>query len=163
MNLFDYLLMALVLFSIVAGLMRGLLREAIALICWVLALWAAFHYGAMVEPYLGGVLDNDAVRPWAARVLIFMVVVLVGSIAGSVISYFVRLSMFSGMDRFWGAIFGIVRGLVVVGAFVILCHGLRLTSEPWWHRSLLVPHAERIANILRTLTGERKIEHSTSE
>ena len=164
MNWFDYLLIALMLFSVMAGVMRGLLREAIALVAWVVAVWSAFHFSGELEPYLGGLLTNDALRPWVARLLIFLVVVLIGTMLGTIVSYFVRLSMFSGMDRFWGALFGLVRGLVVIGAFVILCHGLRLNTEPWWHHSALAPHAERVANVLRALTGERKIpaEHSSS-
>jgi membrane protein required for colicin V production len=157
MNWFDYLVIVLVSFSVIAGLMRGLLREAIGLITWVVAVWIAFHYSARVEPYLGGALTNDALRPWAARLGIFLVVLLIGTTLGVLIGHFVRLSMFSGMDRFLGGIFGFLRGLVVVAAFVILCHGLRLQSEPWWRSSILLPYAERAANVLRVLIGERKI------
>jgi membrane protein required for colicin V production len=157
MNWFDYLLIVLVAFSVIAGLMRGLLREAIGFVTWVVAVWIAFHYSDRVEPYLGGVLTNDALRPWAAKLGIFLVVLLIGTTLGVVIGHFVRLSMFSGMDRFLGGIFGLLRGLVVVAAVVLLCHGLRLQSEPWWRSSILVPYGERAANVLRVLIGERKI------
>jgi membrane protein required for colicin V production len=157
MNWFDYLLIIVMVFSIIAGLMRGLLREAIGLITWVLGVWIAFHFSAGLEPHLGGVLTNEAIRPWVARVLIFLVVLLVGTVLGTLISHFVRLSIFSGMDRFWGGIFGLLRGAVVIAAFVILCHGLRLQTEPWWRSSVLVPYAEHAANILRALIGEGKI------
>jgi membrane protein required for colicin V production len=157
MNWFDYLLIVLVTFSVIAGLMRGLLREAISLITWVVAVWMAFHFSERVEPYLGGLLTNDALRPWAARLLVFLVVLLIGTTLGVVIGHFLRVSMFSGMDRFCGAIFGVLRGFVVVAAFVILCHGLRLQTESWWHGSVLVPYAEHAANVLRGLVGERKI------
>jgi membrane protein required for colicin V production len=158
MNWFDYLLIALVAVSLIAGAMRGLLREVIAFITWVVGVWIAFHYAPLLEPKLGGLLTSDALRPWAARLVIFLVVFLVGTIVGSVIAHFVRLSMFSGTDRFWGAIFGLLRGFVVVGAFVILCQGLRLEGETWWRGSLLVPYAEHVANVLRQLIGERKID-----
>jgi membrane protein required for colicin V production len=157
MNWLDYLLIALVVFSIIAGLMRGLLRESIGLVAWVIGVWSAFHFGPALEPHLGSVLSSDVLRPWVARLIIFLAVVLVGSMIGSLVAHFVRLSIFSGMDRFWGGFFGLVRGLVMVGAFVILCHGVQLQTEPWWRESLLAPHAERIANILRSLVGERKI------
>jgi hypothetical protein len=39
----------------------------------------------------------------------------------------------------------------------MLCHAVRLEAEPWWHRSLLVPYAERAANVLRAMVGERKL------
>jgi membrane protein required for colicin V production len=157
MNWFDYLITALMVLSVIAGVVRGLLREAIGLVTWLVGIWAAFQYAGDVVPYLGGLLTNDALRPWVARLLIFLLVLLLGTTLGVLIGYFVRLSMFAGADRFWGAVFGLLRGFVVVGAFVILCHGVHLQEEPWWHRSRLVPYAEHVANLLRGLVGERKI------
>jgi membrane protein required for colicin V production len=157
MNWFDYLLLVVLVFSVIAGLMRGLLREAIGLITWVVAIWIAFHYSSQLEPYLGGLLSNDALRPWIARSLIFVLVLLIGTTLAAVISHFVRVSMFAGMDRLWGALFGVVRGTVVVGAIVILCHGTHLQTESWYRGSVLAPYGERVANVLRALVGERKI------
>jgi membrane protein required for colicin V production len=157
MNWFDYLLIVVLIFSVISGLMRGLLREAIGLISWVVAIWSAFHYGPQLEPYLGGALANDMLRPWVARTLLFLVVLLIGTTIGAVIGHFVRVSMFAGMDRLWGAIFGVLRAIVVIGALAILCQGFRLQSENWWRESVLVPYAERVANVLRELAGERKI------
>ncbi|HWW19981.1 MAG TPA: CvpA family protein [Steroidobacteraceae bacterium] len=157
MNWFDYLLIVVMVLSLIAGLMRGLLREAIGLITWVVAIWIAFHYAAQLEPYLGGLLANDSLRPWIARSLIFLVVLLIGTTLAAVISHFIRVSMFAGMDRLWGALFGIVRGMVVIGAILILCHGTRLQTETWYRASVLAPYGEHVANILRALVGERKI------
>lgn len=164
MNWLDYLLIAVLVFSCIAGLLRGLLREVIALVTWVAAVWIAWTYADMLEPFLGGALANDGVRPWAARTLIFLAVVLIGTAIGYTVSHFVRLSLFSGMDRFLGAIFGLLRGAVMIGLIVILCHALRLQEEPWWRGSVLVPYGEHAANVLRAMVGERKIraEHSVT-
>jgi len=99
MDWFDYLLTVVMIFSVIAGLMRGLLREAIGLISWVVAIWVAFHYSSQLEPYLGGMLTNDALRPWVARAVIFLLVLLIGTTLAVVIAHFVRVSMFAGMDR----------------------------------------------------------------
>lgn len=157
MNWADYLLIALVVLSCIAGLVRGLLREVIALVTWVLAVWLAWAYAPLLEPHLGGALAGEAVRPWAARTLIFMVVVLLGTAIGVVVSRFVRLSLFTGVDRFFGGLFGLLRGWVIIGLFVILCHALRLDGQSWWRGSMLMPYGEHAANVLRSMVGERKI------
>jgi membrane protein required for colicin V production len=157
MNWIDYLLIALVVFSCVAGVMRGLLREVIALVTWVAAVLIAWHYAAVLEPHLGGALANEGVRVWAARTIIFLGVVLIGTGIGAIVSHLVRLSLFSGTDRFFGGIFGFLRGLVMIGLFVMLCHALRLNAEPWWRGSTLIPYGERAANVLRGMVGERKM------
>jgi membrane protein required for colicin V production len=157
MNWLDYLLIVLVACSLIAGIMRGLLREVIALVTWIAAIWVAWHYSSLVESYLGGALANENVRTWAARALIFIVIVLVGGVIGLLVSHLVRLSIFNGTDRAVGGLFGLLRGLVMAGLFVMLCHAVRLEGEPWWHRSLLVPYAEHAANVLRAMVGERKM------
>jgi membrane protein required for colicin V production len=157
MNWIDYLLIALVAFSCVAGVMRGLLREVIALVTWVAAVLIAWHYAGVLEPHLGGALANEGVRVWAARTIIFLGVVLIGTGIGAIVSHLVRLSLFSGTDRFFGGIFGFLRGLVMIGLFVMLCHALRLNGEPWWRGSTLMPYGERAANVLRGMVGERKM------
>lgn len=157
MNWTDYLIIAIIGLSLLAGVMRGLLREVIALVSWILAIWLAWKFAPRIEPYLGGVLNGGGVRPWAARAIVFIGVLLVGALVGLLVSHFVRLSLFSGMDRFLGALFGLLRGAVMVGVLVMLCHTLQLQQEPWWRRSLLVPYAERVGNVLRGMVGERKI------
>src|ERR1035441_2948059 len=99
MNWIDYLLLTLIVFSCIAGLMRGLLREVIALVTWIAAIWIAWTYARLIESHLGGALANESVRPWVARALVFLVVVLVGTTIGLIVSHFVRLSLFSGLDR----------------------------------------------------------------
>jgi membrane protein required for colicin V production len=97
------------------------------------------------------------VRAWAARTIIFLGIVVIGSLVSALVGRLVRLSIFSGTDRFFGAIFGVLRALVMIGLLVMLCHALRLTGEPWWRGSTLIPYGERAANVLRGMVGEGKI------
>src|SRR5580698_5076386 len=151
MNVTDYLVIVAVLVSAVVGALRGFLREVVAVLAWIIALFIAWHFSDLVEPHLGGLLAGSAVKPWAARVLIIL---LLGAAIGAILSHFVRLSMFSGMDRFLGLVFGLLRGVVLLGVFVILGQLLRLEGEKWWTRSLLIPYGESVANGLRALVGE---------
>lgn len=157
MNWADYVIIALLAFSCVAGAMRGLLREVISVITWVAGLWLAWTLSDSLEPHLGGALSDAAVRPWAARTLIFLVVLLVGTAVGAIVSHYVRLSLFSNLDRLLGVVFGLARGAVVLGLLAILCHAVRLDGEDWYRRSVLVPYAEQAGNVLRAIVGERKI------
>ena len=160
MNWTDYLFVVLLVFSSIAGLMRGLLREVISLISWIAAVWIAWTFSASLEPYLGGALKDAAVRPWAARAIIFIAVLLVGAAIGALLSHFVRLTVFSGIDRLLGMVFGLLRGVVALGVLAMLAHAVRLHEEPWYRDSLLVPYAEQAGNVMRSLVGERKIRAS---
>lgn len=159
MNIADFLVIAIVVISAVIGIARGFLREVVSLLTWVLALFFAWRFGGLLEPRLGGLLADPDVRPWAARAIIFLLVLLVGAAVGALLGHFVRLSIFSGMDRFLGFLFGLARGAVVIGVLVILGQLLRLEGEGWWRQSLLLPYGERMANGLRTLVGEELARH----
>ena len=97
------------------------------------------------------------VRTWAARTLIFIVVVLLGTAIGVLVSHFVRLSLFTGVDRFFG---GALRRAARLGDRWFVGHSLSraaLDGETWWRGSVLMPYAEHAANVLRSMVGERKI------
>src|SRR5579864_8700378 len=163
MNPTDYVVIAAILLSAIVGGVRGFLREAVAVVAWVLALFLAWHFSDLIAPHLGGLLSDSDVRPWAARVIIVVLVLLLGAAVGATLAHFVRLSIFSGMDRLLGFAFGLLRGFVLLGVFVILGQLLRLQEERWWRQSLLIPYGESIANGLRTLVGEERVHHSSSE
>ncbi|HEY1900627.1 MAG TPA: CvpA family protein [Steroidobacteraceae bacterium] len=151
----DYLIIATVVISGTVGLLRGLLREVIAVFTWIIAAFAAWHFAPALEPHLGGLLAQDAVRPWAARLIVFVAVLLLGHALGLIIGHFVRLTLFTGMDRFLGLVFGLLRGVLIVGAAVIVCETVRLDNEPWWHNSVLVPYGQDAAALLWSLGGSR--------
>jgi len=152
----DYWVVAIVLLSAVVGLMRGFLREAVAVLSWLLALFIAWHFGAWLAPHLGGLLADEHVRPWAARAIILVGMLFIGWIAAVFIGHFVRLTMFIGTDRFLGFTFGALRAGVVLGVLVIMCQLLHLDDEGWWRESVLIPYAQHIANGLRMLVGEER-------
>ncbi|HEX4387692.1 MAG TPA: CvpA family protein [Steroidobacteraceae bacterium] len=159
MILTDYLVILAILVSALVGALRGFLRESIALGAWIIAIFLAWHFADFIEPHLGGLLADSTVRPWAARVIVIVLVLLVGAATGAILGHFVRLSIFSGMDRLLGFGFGLLRGFVLLGVFVILGQLLRLQGEGWWRHSLMIPYGESMANGLRTMVGEAHVPH----
>ena len=151
----DYIILAIIVISAVMGLVRGLLREAIAVITWFLAIVLAWSFGASLEPHLGGILVGSPLRIWAARVIIFVGVLLLGGAISVIVSHYVRVSMFAGMDKLLGLVFGVIRGIVIVGAFTIAVQALRMDEDESWKRSKLMPYAAGVADALRGMVGEK--------
>jgi membrane protein required for colicin V production len=158
MNVADYLIITAIIISAAVGCLRGFLREAVALGAWLIALFVAWHFSDVIAPHLGGLLAGSEVRPWAARIIILVLVLLLGTAIGAVLAHFVRLSIFAGTDRLLGLLFGLLRGLVMLGVFVILGQLLRLEGERWWRGSTLLPYGESIANGVRMAVGASR-EH----
>jgi membrane protein required for colicin V production len=150
----DYIILAILIISCIMGLVRGLLREAIAVITWFLAIVLAWSFAPSLEHLLGGVLEGSPMRIWAARAIIFVGILLLGGAVSVVLGHYVRVSMFAGMDKFLGFIFGIIRGVVIVGAFTIAVQALRMDEDPRWKNSRLMPYAIGVADALRGIVGE---------
>jgi membrane protein required for colicin V production len=151
----DYIILAIVIVSAIMGLVRGLLREAIAVITWFLAIVLAWSFAPSLEPHLGGVLVGSPLRIWAARAIIFVGILLLGGAVAVIVSHYVRVSMFAGMDKFLGLVFGLIRGVVIVGAFTIAVQALRMDEDNSWKRSKLMPYATGVADALRGIVGEK--------
>jgi membrane protein required for colicin V production len=150
----DYVILAIVVLSALIGLARGFLREAISLATWVIALWAGWHYSDRLTPHLGGALGNEPYGTWAARTLIVIGILIVGALVGNVAGNFVRVSLFSGFDRFLGFLFGLLRGGLVLGLAVIVATTLRLDGERWSKQAKLIPYAETIGDAVRIVVGD---------
>ena len=119
---------------------------------WLVALFVAWHFSDMIEPHLGGLLPASYVGP-GPRASSSSRSSCSRRGLGAIMGHYVRLSIFSGIDRFLGFLFGAARGLVLIGVFVILGQLLKLDGEPWWRHSMLLPYGHSVANGLRVLVG----------
>jgi len=151
----DVLIVLIVLGSTLLGLMRGFVREAVSLAFWILAIWAAWKFGPIVEPHLGGLLADPKVAPWVGRLVVLILVLLIGWAIGTMLAYFARSAGLGLLDRAIGLMFGIARGMVLMGLMIIGGELLHLNQEDWWSRSKLVPYGEAVGDWLRAMVGER--------
>ncbi len=151
----DVLILLVLVGSTLIGLLRGFVREAVSLAFWVVAIWAAWKFGPVVEPHLGGLMADPKIAPWVGRLVILVLVLLLGWLIGMLLSYFTRSMGLGPLDRAIGLLFGVVRGMVLVGLMVIGGELLHLNQEDWWSRSKLIPYGETVGDWLRAMVGER--------
>jgi membrane protein required for colicin V production len=151
----DVLILVLLLGSTLIGLLRGFVREAVSLVFWIVAIWAAWKFGPLVEPHLGGLLADPKVAPWVGRLVVLVLVLLLGWMVSMLLGFFTRSMGLGPLDRVIGLLFGIVRGMVLVGLMIIGAELLHLNHEEWWNRSKLIPYGETAGDWLRAMVGER--------
>jgi len=153
----DYLLFAVIGISAILGVVRGFIREAVALVSWLLAIWIAWRFSGFLYPYLGGVLQTPAEKAWVARGIVLVGVLLVGSIAGHVLAWLSHTAAGLGfIDRLFGFVFGVTRGVVLVGFGAMLGLSLHLEHEGWWQASHFGRYAVHVASWLEGFAGESK-------
>ncbi|HEY0939574.1 MAG TPA: CvpA family protein [Steroidobacter sp.] len=161
MNGADYLILGVLLLSMLLGVARGFVREAIGVLSWLGGLWLAWRYAHVLEPLLAGRVGDPPVSTWAARTLIVLAVLVTGWILAGILGYVLRHSGLSIMvDRLLGLVIGFVRGAVVVAVFVLLGEFVQLTQTSWWKGSRLMPYASEAAGWLQSFaeTGMNELE-----
>lgn len=151
MPIIDIIIAVALVASIVVGLVRGFVKEALSIVTLLVAIWAALYFG----PVVGGVskswLSSAELQIWFGRVLVFGVILSVGGLLGWGISKLVRVSMLGGLDRMLGSLFGIVRGILLVAVFVIGGQFAGFDNDGWWLKSRLLPHFEVVADWIKVL------------
>ncbi|NNF16159.1 MAG: CvpA family protein [Gammaproteobacteria bacterium] len=154
----DYLIIAVIVVSMLVGFFRGFFPELVSIGTWILAIFAAWHFNGLVEPYLQGKLGSVVAELWASRLIIFVVTLILGGLVGQLISLIIDKTGLSGTDRMLGLVFGFARGAVIFGVLVIVGQLLGFTKEPWWPESRMIPIGERIAETLRVMVPENVSE-----
>lgn len=149
MNWADWIIVAILVISVLMGLWRGLVREAVSLIVWIAAITAAIMFGAQVAAMYGDWVSLPSARIALGYATVFILVLIVGGLIGWLISRIVQGTGLGGTDRVLGIGFGLLRGGLVVAALVLVLGYTPMPRDPWWQESQLIPRFEPAAIWLR--------------
>ncbi len=157
MNWADVVILAVFAVSILIGLFRGFTREVLGIVGWVLAFWVAFTFTHAMAGWLTPHIATPSVRRAAAFGGLFLIVLLLASVATFFIGRMVREGALASADRTLGAGFGVLRALIVVAALLWAAGSTTARQDAWWRESALIPRCEWMADTLKAVVPERWI------
>ena len=116
MNILDWLLIVIVLYSIATSWFKGFVREVLGLIT-VLAgvLLAAWFYRGFANLFKD-VVRTENIALFLGFSLIFLVTLAVGFVVVWLVTRFMKFAKLQWADRLLGAAFGFIRGWVICAA-----------------------------------------------
>ena len=145
----DYVILGAIALSVLLGLWRGFLKEAISLAAWVCAFIIAFTFvddgAAFLAPYIG----VPSVCIIVAFGGLFLCTLILGGLVNLTVAQLVQHTGLSSTDRMLGVIFGLLRGGALVTILVLLAGLTPLPQDPGWKQSPLLPHFQQAALWLR--------------
>ncbi len=142
MTVFDYVFLAVLGLSAAVGMWRGLVSEVMALLAWVVALFAAWRYNEEEADVFSGLIADAFWRQAAGAALVVVGVLLLAALLRYLLRQLLRAAGLGATDRFFGAVFGIARGLVVAFVVVLIGGLVGVSREPWWSQALFSPPME---------------------
>lgn len=143
MTSFDYIVLAIVGASALLGLLRGFVKELLSLVAYAAAFVAAIWWGPKVSVWLTAYIENDLLRTAAAYAAVFIVVLLLVGLVNLTLGALIDKTGLTPADHGMGAIFGFLRGLLIVLVLVALAGYTELPQEPWWSEARLSGAAEQ--------------------
>lgn len=151
MATFDWVVLAIVGVSALIGAWRGLIGEALAILAWVLAILAAWLFGASVGAALFSAISDPAFRTAAGFGAVIALVLVAMAIFKMLLRKILQALGLSLTDRMLGLVFGFIRGVAIV-LLMVMVGGL--TSAPrmsWWQEAKLSPPLEIVVMAARPM------------
>lgn len=148
---FDFIILAIILVSALVSILRGFVREALSLAGWVVAVFGALRLAPVVAPWLSASIKDDSILSIVSLIIAFAILLVATSLLNMLLIRLFRVSGLTGADRTLGALFGVVRGALVVAVVVMVAEWTTVVERPWWRQSTLVPYFQVVSHQLREL------------
>jgi membrane protein required for colicin V production len=120
LTMVDWIIVVVLAVAVLAGIARGFFRSAFSLAGLIaglsLASWNYWRLAAMLKPLIHSVAVANAV----AFLVIALLVMVVAAILGSILAKVFEKVGLGCLDRFGGAVFGFVEGIVFVTVCILV-------------------------------------------
>jgi len=136
MTIFDYAVLTIIGLSIIFSVMRGMVREVLAILGWVAAFYVGRTYTGQLLPMMPADIPSESLRVLAAFLVLFLATLLLTSLLAIAISAIFKKIGLGWLNRLLGAVFGVFRGLLIVCVVVFLAGLTDLPKDSRWKNAM---------------------------
>jgi len=119
-NWLDGVILVLLIWFIFSAFTAGLIREVVTIVSAVLGVVLAGLFYERLADDIGAFVDSDRAARIAAFLVIFGAIVLAGQVAAWLLKETASFLMLGAFDQLGGAVFGFVKGIVIIQVLLIL-------------------------------------------
>lgn len=152
MNFFDIIVVVILGYCLIRGVFRGLVKELSSIVGVLGGFYAAFTYYMVVAKPLSKWITNTGYLNILSFLIIFCGVFIIISILGVIINYLLKIAFLGWLDRIFGAVFGAMKGILIVSVLLIALTAFLPRGTPVIKDSLLSPYvtlvSEKMAKVV---------------
>jgi membrane protein required for colicin V production len=151
MTALDWILLAIGALSAFWGLLRGLVREVLSVAGWVASFWLAQKHAADMGAWLPWGGSHETWRQLSGFVVVFVSVLVASTLIALLMKKLTSAAGLGPLDRLLGALFGALRGLLLLLTLTIV-----VDLSPWresdlWQTSVMAQWLQGALHALRPL------------
>ena len=147
----DWVLLAILLASVLLGAWRGLVYEVLSLLAWVLAFAAAQWFAGQMAGLLPLSAVSEGTRYLAGFAVVFVLTLVVCALLIALLTKLVSAVGLRPIDRTLGALFGLLRGVLLLLAMVLVVGLTPLRQHAVWRASFGVQLLQAVYKTIRPL------------
>jgi len=159
MTILDVSMIVIVVFCLIRGIFRGLVKEISSIVGVIAGYYAAYTYYGYLVKLLSKWLSNTGYINILSFLIIFGIVFFIVSILGIITKYLLSISYLGWIDRICGAGFGLIKGILIAAIMFVVLTAFLPKGAPVIKGSFLSPHVTHIAEaIIRVVPKDMKYQ-----
>jgi membrane protein required for colicin V production len=160
LTIVDFGVLGILLVSGLIAAYRGFLKETLTVSAWLLAAVASVFFWPVTKPFARSLVEPKLFADLLALVGVFLMLLIPVSFVSFRLSELVRESRAGPLDRSMGFVFGLARGLLVVGLGYLVFASLAppKTHPDWVREARLLPIIKGTADVIRSVSGGKAKE-----
>lgn len=156
---YDFIFGAIIIISIVFGILRGGVAELLSMSTWFIALFVMRKYSTDIEKIIPQLISNSMLRSLLSYIIAFIAVAIIIMLIKMVFHKFIQRLGLGGLNYFIGALFGIARGLVISALIIMVVEMFNMDDKHTWQSSVISPLLVPTVNmIVSQFNSIKKIE-----
>lgn len=168
MGFLDIVLGLLLVWGLYKGFKNGLLLEVASILALIAGIYGAIHFSYIVGDYFSQNMQwNERYFNIASFIITFIIIVLAVHFAGKLLTKVANIVLLGAINKIAGALFGILKMAVIVGAILVffdrLNNTLSFVNEETKKESILYEPVKEIGAFVFGKVLKNESSEETSE
>lgn len=125
MNILDIIILICLIPSLIQGLRKGFISQAISIISLIAGIWASARFADIVGAWLAQYITaSEQVLKLVSFAIVMIVVFIILGLIGKLLDGIIKLVMLGWMNRLLGAAFALAKAILILGLLMLVFNSL---------------------------------------
>jgi membrane protein required for colicin V production len=156
----DLVIVLVIGLSVITGIIRGFVKELVALGVWAAAIGLGYYYADLLVPWVSPWIHDPMLSKVAGFIIILFSTILVGGMMNAFLGFLLQRSGLNGTDRVLGMGFGFCRGVFIITLLMVVLKVTALGHDDYRQQSLLYakfdPLVDRLYHVMPSFIQQVK-------